>query len=134
MMVALIVPSIKTINVWIEWNKNQFVINVKIIVKAVPIIKRAWHAIFVLKAITYTTTNVWNVINIAKLAHHSVGVLHASLKINNQMSFKYAQDVIKDFMNRMRNVYHSVVMALKLMMNNVMMEIPVHQMVAVNSA
>ena len=47
------------------------------------------------------------------------------------MSFKNVQDVIKDFMNRMGNVYYNVVMALKLMMNNVMMEILVLQTVAV---
>ena len=70
-------------------------------------------------------------INIVRHAHHSVVVLPASLKINNLMSFKDVKDAIKDFMNRMRNVHRSVVMALKLMMNNVMMEILVHQMVAV---
>ena len=69
-------------------------------------------------------------INIARRAHHLVIVLPVS-KISNQMSFKDAQDVIKDFMNIMRNVYHSVVMALKLRMNNVMMEILVLQMVVV---
>ena len=39
MMVAQIVKSIKTISVLIEWNKLQFVINVKAIVIAAAIFK-----------------------------------------------------------------------------------------------
>ena len=87
-----------------------------------------------MKDITYTTINVSNAANIVKHVHHSVFVLPASLKINNQMSFSVVQDVMKDFMNRIRNVYHSVVMASKPMTNNAMMEILVQQTVAVISA
>ena len=64
-----------------------------------------------MKGITYTTINVWNVINIVKHAHHSAIVLPAFLKISNQMNCKDVQDAMKDSMNRKINVYHNVVMA-----------------------
>ena len=64
-----------------------------------------------MKVITYTSINVWNVINIVKHAHHSVNVLPAFLKISNQMSSKDVQDAMKDSMNRKINVYHNAVMA-----------------------
>ena len=70
-------------------------------------------------------------INIVRLVHLSVYVIVAYLKIENLMNFKNVQGVIKDFMNIMINVSHYVVMALRPMMNNVMMEILIHQMDAV---
>ena len=87
-----------------------------------------------MKDFIYQTMNVSNATNIVRHVHHSVIVLHASLKINNQTNFNDVKDVIKDFMNRMRNVYPNVVMASKRMTNNAMMEILVHQTVAVISA
>ena len=79
-----------------------------------------------MKDIIYKIITVSNVTKTVRHAHHTVDVLPASLKITNLMSFKDVQDAIKDSMNRMNNVYHNVVMVLKLMMSNVMMGTLVH--------
>ena len=63
-------------------------------------------------------------INIVRLVHHSVYVLVVNMEIKNLMNLKNVQGVIKDF--RLINVSHSVVMELRPMMNNVMMEILIH--------